>query len=1691
MKKNESINEDATRMSDTNNNLPIKDETEFQLSEGLDASISEGDDSYFLLNYLMKRRQQQGRSLLNKSNTSPTEIGPSSPFNTNVTPLFAGRKIKINRDVKEIDNEHYNTTMEEGSKRPSLEVDTKDADAYDEDFEIESPDNVSKSIMSFIDKSRSRMAIKSLAPSLYKGQSSPSNLLQSSPLMKSNVSPTKTPQSTKGVQADVPQLPSPRIPYPGYSTENLQIKNEIEETEDIKVLRQLLRNSIADQFTLSKSSQSIMQDNKQLNDENKALQLRIASLQHSLVLTARKFKLPMTIWHKLNQVITYKRSKAFEKWRQVMYDQILDRRMSNFCCYNVTIKRYRRLQKSAIEIWKEGIEFNIKMIRILKISEEKVAYKIFRKWMRFVKTAKSASITRRLSVTHGFSLISSIARGRNVFMTSRRFHKWVSFLRYFEQKDMERLMVDKQKQNRFEMVKEKAKSIAKSIVRIRHFFMRRAVGQWRYVIFHLEYKINMGRKIILGQARRFQRATLCIWKKYAAWDRRLKTYTKEVPLRAKHRIFKAWKKLSDVQSGDIIHIKAGQKLLMAVLRRKFQLLRHKCFCRWSKWDDKINKIVHADAFKKYKMRTVIQQLISITEECLHSYFRKWLHNSIVTSNAQERAKNVVLRWLRREQKCGLNQWMSYVKWHRKITGMYEKGPGRRKAEVIRKWKEYNHWFKSIKRYGREGARIIVAKLSKTLQFIKMKRFHRWKSAATTMNIKQMQNTADRELMIKYMTKLQTLSTSLVREAFRKWWTAAFYNDKLRDRCRNVMIGWLKRNKKHAFSKWVECIEWHRRVTNFFDVGPTRMKAAMIRRWKQYTLQNRNLMPLRRQGARILYAVASRRALLKCNRAFSRWVLVNHSYRSKKLLDYIQIAREKTLKQKMKYYIQLLCSKGHVLVREAFRQWQTSLLHQDRKIYVCKKVVLRCFRRNQRMVLDKWKDFVAWHGKVLKVFNIGSKRLSKRILLRWRRYVVKRKKIVKATLEATLKLINVARRRFLILIARRFYEWKRETNHMAMVRYNILKWRAIARGNRKRKYEAITHIFSSIRKSLSRKMQRCYHVWRRAVMLSKLKFPSLCNRWFRRWTNFTVVKKLKRSVKKRALYPIVLKKFKEQIIFAMKKWKYHTNQKNILFKAHKGIKSIQSAFKHKFMYQSIQKRFWKWRNVTKKEARIADVLTKCTTMKRANTLEAGFKLWKCNCDRRAKAEKKLRTAVNMLISHRKVMISLAFHVWRVHGKIISSEKILISKITDIARTQRIQSINYSAQLLSQNVKRQDLYRCFRGWRVIAKKLAVPLGGTVIISALNAGRVWSDKIRNVSKIDKIPKPHDAIQIALDALSDVLSQINYKPSVFFKQSDTTLYGAHYSDNNNSPFDVDPRNSSLSTIYNASRIEKDQSNIFGLSDSPIKCKTSKPNVITMGVGIIGKCAETGKMKVFHGDLKSSKKANNALAVVFPLLWDDHVVAVLQFTAVGVDCSSVFLDSATETSSLYQSPNKHSSTILSPISQSKSFHDVHNVVNAISQQQYPDLYQVALALNLNREQLTTLGIVVLELCEFFGRYYAIGNIEGDKTRAIMHQIAEYPKLIEMKVSQEEQRQKIAGLEEEYLQANERIKTQSFLIEKLESSRKKYNSLADEKSKLLDETKSQLDEMKEQLRISDKRSKHFEKQLEEVYKLEAVLHSAL
>lgn len=955
----------------------------------------------------------------------------------------------------------------------------------------------------------------------------------------------------------------------------------------------------------------------------------------------------------------------------------------------------------------------------------------------------------------------------------------------------------------------------------------------------------------------------------------------------------------------------------------------------------------------------------------------------------------------------------------------------------------------------------------------------------------MQDNADRELMIKYVTKMQILATSLVREAFRIWWASAFHNDKVRDRTRNVLIKWIKRYKKQALEKWIECTNWHRRVTQFFGVGPARMKSNIMRRWKQYTLQNRNLIPLKRQGARILYAVSSRRALLKCNRAFSRWVLVNSSFRSKKLLDYIQVAREKTLKQKMKYYIQLMCSKAQVLVRDAFRQWQTSLLFLDRQNYVSKKVILRCFRRKQRMAMDKWKQFITWHTTVLKVFNSGNRRLEKRILSRWRSYVIKRKKVLKLEQDAGMKLVNVARRRCLILTARRFYEWKKTTSHIAMVRYNILKWRAIVRGNRKRKVEAITHIFANIKKGLNRKIQRCYHIWRRVIMLTKLTFPSLCNKWFRRWTNFAVVKKLKKAVRKRALYPILLRKFKEQLIVAMKKWKRQTNHEIKVSKAHKGIRTIRLAFKHKFLYQSVQKRFWKWRDIARRETRISQVLSKCTSKKTANTLEAGFKLWKHKCEHRKSDEKILRNAANKLKSHQRVIQSLAFHTWRVHGKIISSERILISKITGIAQEQRIKSINYHSQIVSQNVKRQQLYRCFRFWRSSAKKLAVPLGGSVIINALTTARVWSDKIRNLSKVDKIPKPHDAIQIALSALHDILSPINYKPSVYFKQSDTTLYGAHFNDDDIIAADMDPRNTSLSTIYNASRIDKDQSNIFGLADSPIKTKPLKLNVITMGVGIIGKCAESGKMKVFRGDLKSSDKTNSALAVVFPLLWDGRIVAVLQFTTASLDCNSVFVESTVEAPTNYAStPNFKQSRILSPISQSKSFLDPYTD-NAISQQQYPDLHQVALALNLNREQLTTLGIVVLELCEFFGKYYAVGNIEGDKTRAIMHQIAEYPKLIELKVSQEELRQKIAYLEDEYSQANDRIKTQSLLIEKLEKSRQKFNSLADEKSKLLEESKSELVELKEQLRATEKRAKHFEKQMEEVHKLESVLQTVI
>lgn len=278
---------DNNNINDNNN----EEEGEFPLSEGLDASISEGDDSYFLLNYLMKRRQQQGRSILNKnvgtSSSSPT--GPSSssssPFNANITPLYASRKLKINRDYEKEKQQQQdgNDRVGEQNKSTTRDNQTKDDNdnEYDDDFELDSPDNLSKSVMSFIDKSRNRMAIKSLSNSI-KRATSPPKSSSLSPTIRSNISisprnkpppPVSPSSSSKGVQAFVPPLPEARVPYPGYPTEALQIRNEVEETEDIKVLRQLLRNSIADQFTLSQSSKSLMQDNKQLNDENKALQV--------------------------------------------------------------------------------------------------------------------------------------------------------------------------------------------------------------------------------------------------------------------------------------------------------------------------------------------------------------------------------------------------------------------------------------------------------------------------------------------------------------------------------------------------------------------------------------------------------------------------------------------------------------------------------------------------------------------------------------------------------------------------------------------------------------------------------------------------------------------------------------------------------------------------------------------------------------------------------------------------------------------------------------------------------------------------------------------------------------------------------------------------------------------------------------------------------------------------------------------------------------------------------------------------------------------------------------------------------------------------------------------------------------------------------------------------------------------------
>ena len=280
-------------MSNNNNdnNNDNGEEGDFPLSEGLDASISEGDDSYFLLSYLMKRRQQQGRSLLNKGSglsSTSTPTGPtassSSPFNANITPLYPARKLKINRDSEK---QQDNDQGREQNKNDTNDDEVKDRDnEYEDDFELDSPDNLSKSVMSFIDKSRNRMAIKSLS-NLVKRETSPPKNSSLSPTIRSSVNnnprnrPSSPSSSSKGIQAFVPPLPEARVPYPGYSTENLKARDEAEETEDIKVLRQLLRNSIADQLTLSQSSKSLMQDNKQLHDENKAFQVLLVLILQS------------------------------------------------------------------------------------------------------------------------------------------------------------------------------------------------------------------------------------------------------------------------------------------------------------------------------------------------------------------------------------------------------------------------------------------------------------------------------------------------------------------------------------------------------------------------------------------------------------------------------------------------------------------------------------------------------------------------------------------------------------------------------------------------------------------------------------------------------------------------------------------------------------------------------------------------------------------------------------------------------------------------------------------------------------------------------------------------------------------------------------------------------------------------------------------------------------------------------------------------------------------------------------------------------------------------------------------------------------------------------------------------------------------------------------------------------------------
>jgi len=96
------------------------------------------------------------------------------------------------------------------------------------------------------------------------------------------------------------------------------------------------------------------------------------------------------------------------------------------------------------------------------------------------------------------------------------------------------------------------------------------------------------------------------------------------------------------------------------------------------------------------------------------------------------------------------------------------------------------------------------------------------------------------------------------------------SDRLKLRTKNVLLKWLRNNKKAAFDKWTDCTKWHRRITAALGLGPKRLLSDIFSRWRLFVKKSKATTPTNKYVCAILNSCLSKKALTQFFRYFFKW-----------------------------------------------------------------------------------------------------------------------------------------------------------------------------------------------------------------------------------------------------------------------------------------------------------------------------------------------------------------------------------------------------------------------------------------------------------------------------------------------------------------------------------------------------------------------------------------------------------------------------------------------------------------------------------------------------------------------------------------------------------------------------------------------------------------------------------------------------